>query len=314
MHVDHNVDDFKPPYHESTIAGLMSDVRSQPLTTSHVEALSACLTAIDGVFEVFLKHSIDTVRCLPVANFVRVAYATVVLIKMSLAASNPESNIGKIFVSSNLKAEEYLDGLLQIFQGASADHKSRPSAKFLMVLMMLKTWFQRRLQSTKKPGEATESTLLTDRSDTQSNQQDRSRSQSTNQANKQTYSTTNNTPLDVLSDVAASSSNHTRSHSVPQNLPPYQPPPTVDWSQQAQQMQNIPTSYPMNVMSTPGFNDALNNMDASMSNVIGDDYLMGSGLEQAMGMTLAGFGAYVGDDSFFLNLTPGYDFTNGFTS
>ena len=308
MHVDHNVDDFKPPYHESTIAGLMTDVKSQPLTTSHVEALSACLTAIDGVFEVFLKHSVEVVRCLPVANFVRVAYATVVLIKMSLAASNPESNIGKIFVSSNLKAEEYLDGLIQIFQGASAEHKSRPSAKFLMVLMMLKTWFKRRLQSAKTAGEATDTNARAERQETH---QEQNRSQSTT-LTQPAYATTSNTPLDVLSDVATSSNNHSRSQSVPQSISAYPQPPTTDWSQQTQQMQNFQTAYPMNVISTPGFDNALHNMDASMSNVVSDDYLIGSGFEQAMGMTFAGLGAYVGDDTFFMN--GGYDFTNGFTS
>ena len=311
MHVDHNVDDFKPPYHESTIAGLMADVKSQPLTTSHVEALSACLAAIDGVFEVFLKHNIEVVRCLPVANFVRVAYATVVLIKMSLAASNPESNIGKIFVSSNLKAEEYLDGLIKIFQGASAEHRSRPSAKFLLVLMMLKTWFQRRLHGTQKAAEAAETNVGGERSEIQQGAPQRSRSAASQTQQPSKYPATN-TPLDVLSEVAASSNNHTRSHSVPQSLAPYPQPPTADWSQQAQLQQQFSSSYPMNAMSNSGFMDVMNNMDASMGDVMGDNYLMGSGLEQAMGMTLAGFGAYVGDDAFFLN--PGYDFTNAFTS
>lgn len=288
LHVDHNIDDFKPPYHESTIAGLMTDVKPQALTTSHVEALSACLTAIDGVFEVFLKHSVEVVRCLPIANFVRVAYATVVLIKMSLAASNPDSGIGKIFVSSNLKAEEYLDGLIQLFTGAAADHKSQPSSKFLIVLVMLKTWFQRRLKCARNPneGDSTESSTEAEAS-SEAQLQSPSRRQSTTQQ-KSAYIPTN-TPLDVLSDVATSDS---RSQSAQLNQ--YQP--ANDWQQPPLQHQF--QSYPVNIMNQQGFNEAMNSVDANM-NVIGTNYMMGDGLEQAM--TLAGFGAYLGDDAFFAN-------------
>lgn len=88
MHVDHNVDELAPPFTEAALRGRGEVPQDVALTPAHIDALSVCLTSIDGIFETFLKVDVDTVRCLPVANFVRVAYAVVVLIKMYVLISD----------------------------------------------------------------------------------------------------------------------------------------------------------------------------------------------------------------------------------
>ncbi|KAI9704891.1 MAG: hypothetical protein M1836_006671 [Candelina mexicana] len=142
MHVDHDVDDFKAPFTEETLKG--AGLQAQDLLTpAQVNALSVCLISIHGVFDTFLAFDLDTTRTIPVFHFVRVAYAAVVLIKMYLVAATPGSELGKIFGLQDIKVEPYLDSLLDAFRAAADDDHSRPASKFLMVLVMLKTWFQR---------------------------------------------------------------------------------------------------------------------------------------------------------------------------
>ncbi|KAJ4296146.1 hypothetical protein N0V88_004850 [Collariella sp. IMI 366227] len=116
------------------------------MTTAHINALSACLTAIDGIFEVFLSLDVATIRCLAVFNFVRVAYAVVVLIKIYFAASSPKSDLGKILSKDHMKVEQHLDRLLAKFSDTASEDKSRPAAKFLIVLVMIRSWFQKQKQ------------------------------------------------------------------------------------------------------------------------------------------------------------------------
>lgn len=132
---------FKPPFVTDALSGVL--VGDGALTPARISALSACLTAIDGIFETFLAMDIASVRSLPVFNFVRVAYATVVLMKMYFAASAPESELGKVINKDNLKVEVHLEALLDKFSATTADDRSRPASKFLMVLIMIRSWFQK---------------------------------------------------------------------------------------------------------------------------------------------------------------------------
>lgn len=113
------------------------------LSVAHINALSACLTAINGIFDLFLSLDVHTIRCLPVFNFVRVAYAVVVLIKLYFAASSPKSDLGKVIDKDDMKVEQHLDRLLEQFRATAAGDRSRPAAKFLVVLVMIRAWFHK---------------------------------------------------------------------------------------------------------------------------------------------------------------------------
>ncbi|KAK0733980.1 hypothetical protein B0T26DRAFT_736788 [Lasiosphaeria miniovina] len=171
------------------------DALDIPLTPAHISALSACLTAIDGIFEIFLSLEVEAIRCLPIFYLVRVAYATVVLIKIYFAASSPKSELGKVIDKDNMKVEQHLDNLREKFRAAATDEKSRPASKFLIVLVMLRSWFQSQKQSqnqnpgaplTGPPPCLKETGQRTDREGPQ----------------QPDYSTTANTPLQLLSEVA----------------------------------------------------------------------------------------------------------------
>ncbi|KAI9836313.1 MAG: hypothetical protein M1837_003420 [Sclerophora amabilis] len=141
MHVDHNVDDFKPPFTEDAFKA--QQAHSDLLTPVHISALTTCLSSIHTVIDIFMSFDVHTIRELPIFNFVRVAYTLVVLIKLYSTATAPNSELGKVFRKEDMKVEHYLYGLLGTFRTAAEDEKCRPASKFLMILMMLKTWFQK---------------------------------------------------------------------------------------------------------------------------------------------------------------------------
>ncbi|KND90123.1 Transcriptional regulator WAR1 [Tolypocladium ophioglossoides CBS 100239] len=139
LHSDTPTDQFRPPFNTEIIKDGM--VSAEPLSAAHINALSACLTAIDGIFATFLSMDLLSIRCLPVFNFVRIAYAVVVLMKMYFSASSPKSELGKVINKDNMRVEHYLDALLDKFRTTAAEDKCRPAAKFLIVLAMLRSWF-----------------------------------------------------------------------------------------------------------------------------------------------------------------------------
>ena len=297
MHVDHNVEEFKPPFSEESLGSNLDEPDS--LTPAHIGALSTCLTSIDGIFETFLRFDIETVQCLPVAQFVRVAYAVVVLIKMYFAAATPNSELGKVINKDNMKVEQYLDGLVETFKASAADERSRPSAKFLMVLIMLKTWFHRQregkgtqpgpqsLMSMSSPGTLQQETPAETPVETSKPVQ----------RQPPGYSPAN-TPLQLLSEVATGNSGQSR----PDGNAMY--PPSNDW-QQTQPQPYTPSYDPMGQLPPlpqQYANVNMGNIDPSLGMDLG--YAMGDGFEQAMGMTLGvgDFGSYFSDDTFFGSL------------
>jgi hypothetical protein len=309
MHVDHNVDEFKPPFSEDLLRGIGQ--KPESLTPSHVNALSVCLTSIDGIFDTFLKLDAETIRCLPVAHFVRVAYAVVVLIKMYFAAATPNSELGKVIDKDNMKVEQYLDGLVEIFRAAAAEEKSRPASKFLMVLTMLKTWFHRqregKLPPTTFPSEG--STMLSVPTEPKNGTDRAAKNPSENSREKNQHSQSSyapaNTPLQLLSEVATG--NQGASPRTPASAP--LPATPTDWPQQQQY-----PNYDPALMAQTGFgNTAMGNIDPSLGMDL--RYTMGDGFEQAMGMTLGvgDFGNYFSDDAFFGSIMdsvgggPGFD-------
>jgi hypothetical protein len=291
MHVDHNVEEFKPPFTEESIRSSIGDRSSDKLTPAHISALSNCLMAIDGIFENFFSYDVETIRCLPIYLFVRVAYAVVVLIKMYFAAATPNSELGNVINKDNMKVEQYLDTLVEIFKASAAEEKSRPSAKFLMVLIMLKTWFHRQREGKTTEPSGFSSTILT--GDQNQDMLDAANSASHRQNSKadntQTPFSPANTPLQLLSEVATGDSQaRARADSVNQYPAPN------EWQQQY-------PGYDMNPMSMQqGFSN-LGNIDPSLGMDLG--YTMGGGFEQAIGMSLGvgDLGGFFYDNAFFGN-------------
>lgn len=142
-------DAFKEPFPSENV------VNNAALTPAYTSALAACLTAIDGIFDTFLGMDPNSIRCLPVFNLVRVSYATVILIKIYSAASNPSSDLGKVIDKDSLKVEQHLSSLAEKFRLIAADDKHHPASNFLTVVVMVRSWFLKFSQGQLKRDTAT---------------------------------------------------------------------------------------------------------------------------------------------------------------
>ncbi|KAK0728965.1 hypothetical protein B0T21DRAFT_413083 [Apiosordaria backusii] len=273
-----------------------------PLTPAHINALSACLTAIDGIFDTFLSLDVHTTRCLPVFNFVRVAYAVVVLIKLYFAASSTKSELGKVINKDHMKVEQHLDKLLEKFRATAAEDRSRPAAKFLLVLVMLRSWFQKQKQNQNGSGSNGSNAASDTPQPLQTPSYPGPAGGDTKHTNVPTpvpsqtpqpaYQSVASTPLQLLSEMAAASANNGTSTNPPRpNDPSILPPPSSSgglpqqtWNNYTPQQQQQPDSSNAFDMAQPWL---LNN-----SFFPGDTFdFPGSadGFAQAMDMTLGGF-------------------------
>ncbi|KAL9599554.1 MAG: hypothetical protein Q9179_003515 [Wetmoreana sp. 5 TL-2023] len=118
--------------------------RPEVLTTAHVGALTTCLTSIHGMFDTFLRSTAEDIRTVPVYCFVRVAYATVLLIKMYFAATSPDSEFGKVISSDDMRVEDYIRRLRELLQAGGASGRYQPAHCFALAMSLLQTWFERR--------------------------------------------------------------------------------------------------------------------------------------------------------------------------
>ncbi|KAL8786357.1 MAG: hypothetical protein Q9213_002854 [Squamulea squamosa] len=153
MHLDQALE-FPAPSHSQKL----HDGRSRPevLTTAHIGALTTCLTSIHGLFDTFLQSTTEDVRTVPVFYFVRIAYATVLLIKLYFAASAPDSELGKVISINDLRVEDYLRKLRELLQSGAGSGKCRPARSFFLVLVMLQTWFERQRDGKESLSEETD--------------------------------------------------------------------------------------------------------------------------------------------------------------
>jgi hypothetical protein len=272
----------------------------ESLTTAHISALSSCLTAIDGIFECFLTMSTQSIRCLPVFNFVRIAYGVVVLMKMYFSASSPDSDLDKVINRDQMKVEEYLSKLLVKFKEASVDDRCRPASKFLVVLAMLRNWFVKQGSGANQTGPVTGNQVPAAAASSSGPPPPKPTSASIPQQQPNEYNSAS-TPLHLLSELATG--NDSRGNQTPQlsNNPSSasQQQPFTGWPQISEPN---PPSYAFDstaaapAASGSGGSAAMGPMqqflpylsdtftaDMDFSNLDGDSF------DHIMGMTLSGY-------------------------
>lgn len=114
---------------------------SETLTQKQMAALEACLRAAHRIIDAYSSFGLETLANLPtLLFFVRVVYALVVLIKMHLAVSTPNSEIGKIMRPEDLKVEYYIEKLWTTFTALAAKDTTSPHYKIIKILAVLREW------------------------------------------------------------------------------------------------------------------------------------------------------------------------------
>ncbi|KAI9724249.1 MAG: hypothetical protein M1828_003673 [Chrysothrix sp. TS-e1954] len=295
LHSNHNVDDFRAPFTEESLKAPSS--QSGVLSEPHAVALHDCLDSVKAMFRTFLGFDVAVLRALPIFYFVRIAYGVVILIKLYFAVTAPNSEVGKIITKTDLDAENQIDKLLRLFHVVDDEDAFRPANRFLFILGRLRQWFQKTktnkedAATTTGDGQAASSNVEQTKP-TKSSRSTTSKSPSTkpsrggsqtretnppaSKAQKQHHQTptptpqrqfNTSTPLHFLSDVATSSG-------APSSTVPQHPSHHPSFQNQA----SVPSAYPM-----PASAAEAEGMHAASSS---DEYGMGSGLEQAMDLTL----------------------------
>ncbi|KAI8635408.1 hypothetical protein F5Y19DRAFT_10790 [Xylariaceae sp. FL1651] len=318
LYVDKSNEEYRAPTNAEALRDPIPGL-GDSLTSAHISALSSCLTAIDGIFETFLALDTQSIRCLPIFNFVRVAYAVVVLIKVYFSASSPNSELGKVINKDNMKVAEYLDKLLEKFRETAASDKSRPAGKFLVVLVMLRGWFHKQGQTRSqgdqqidpalKPAQALQANSNPPHSRSQENESasnsshERQRHPQPPQSHQSEYNPAN-TPLQLLSEIATGNglSHNSQACGPPSsgvNASPYSA--WMGHGAQQPYMYDPNTGMPT---STAGGDTEMGAAGQPlipwMNGPFGSDMdytSMGDGFEQAMGLTLTGFGGGSPGDS-----------------
>jgi hypothetical protein len=148
-------------------------------------ALEACLKAAHGILDTMLSFSIEIVKTLPMLiYFVRCTYAIVILIKMHVAVSTPNSELGKMMKPEDLRVEYYVDSLINLFSYVAKEEEFRPHPKVLRILSVLRDWFEKHKETVA------------------AQQRGEQLPQPTTQPQQQDKGPYNQTPLHLLSQVA----------------------------------------------------------------------------------------------------------------
>ena len=111
------------------------------LSPAYIEAIMTCVSSTHILLNIFLDMHPNTIRALPIFQLVRMIYGVVILIKLSLSASTPASEIGKVLDYESVQVTQYMDKLLVHLMRALGPKKHRGASKFLAILMTLKSWY-----------------------------------------------------------------------------------------------------------------------------------------------------------------------------
>jgi hypothetical protein len=137
MHIDHNIDDFRPPF----LGSFQDDDKAiERPTAAQIDALTACLTSIHGTLDIMSQLNHDVVVCLPTIFFARTAYAFVALLKLYSAISRSDS-LGQVFAPADLRVAQYLEKVITHLKVSGTMPAGRTSGKFCTILHLLNNWF-----------------------------------------------------------------------------------------------------------------------------------------------------------------------------
>jgi hypothetical protein len=117
-------------------------IKSQTLSVTHRRALAICIASVKNLFDIFLSLDTDTLCSIPVFHYLRTAYTVFTMMKIHFATRSFDSGLHEM-MDNDLNVEFYLDELLKSLQEVSRTRKLRVAAIFSLVLLVLRTWFQR---------------------------------------------------------------------------------------------------------------------------------------------------------------------------
>lgn len=133
----------EPTMHiDSTTDQKLTDTdHPSPTSTAYITALSTCLTCVHQSLDIVLSMPTRDLLSLPTYVLARASYAVVALIRIYAIVTGPETQISQVIDPSSLKAEWYLDRVVEHYKTASDLPGGRTPGKFAVILDLLRIWF-----------------------------------------------------------------------------------------------------------------------------------------------------------------------------
>ncbi|TVY44845.1 Transcriptional regulator [Lachnellula occidentalis] len=139
MHDDHSPEDFQPPYRLEKVVSIQSDIHA---SSSYIDAIAITISSAHALLDLILHMEVERLRALPIFNFVRMAYASIVLTKLHISSRTPESQIGAVIEPKLIRLGYYLEALIEKLGVAVGPMECRAPFTFLGFLMRLQIWFK----------------------------------------------------------------------------------------------------------------------------------------------------------------------------
>jgi len=127
-----NADDFQPPQLFNT-----RTARTKPISAASANAIMIVIESAHLLLEAMLSMPDDVMKSLPVICYVRMSYSVVLLIKLSAAATAPNSELGKILDVESLRVDHYLKAIIARLKNI-ADY--RVAHKFMQIVVKVAMW------------------------------------------------------------------------------------------------------------------------------------------------------------------------------
>lgn len=138
MHDDHPVQDFMPPFGLEKILSIQPDPRA---TSSYIDSTAISISSAQAFLDILLNMDIDTLRMIPIFNYVRMAYALITLIKLYISSKSPTSPIGAVLDPKSLKVGYYLSALMETLVEATGPNECRAPYTFLGMVLRFQGWY-----------------------------------------------------------------------------------------------------------------------------------------------------------------------------
>ncbi|TVY82902.1 Transcriptional regulator WAR1 [Lachnellula suecica] len=139
MHDDHAAEDFQPPYKLDKVVSIQPEIEA---SSSYIDAIAISISSAHALLNILLSMHVDALRALPVFNFVRMAYAIVVLTKLHISSKTPASQLGAVIDPRIVRLAHYLEALIQKLGVAVGPMECRAPFTFLGLLMRLQIWYK----------------------------------------------------------------------------------------------------------------------------------------------------------------------------
>ncbi|CAG8962092.1 hypothetical protein HYFRA_00005135 [Hymenoscyphus fraxineus] len=139
LHDDHNPSGFMPPYKLDEILSISQNIHAN---SAYVKESTIIISSAHAILDIFLETNVEVLRSFPIYNFVRLAYAVLVLTKLLISSKTSTSLIGSALDDQTIRLGFYIQALIEKLGAAVGPMECRAPFTFLGLLMRLRIWYK----------------------------------------------------------------------------------------------------------------------------------------------------------------------------